>query len=46
VNVARVYLVLRHAGEASATKRELNILCLCIKLRDPGCSVASMHFPL
>ncbi len=37
--------MLRRAGEASATRGDLNILCLCIKLRDPGCGVGSTHFP-
>ncbi len=36
VREACAYLVLRRVGEASATRGDLNILWLCIKLRDPG----------
>ena len=38
-------LVLQRGGEALDTRGELNVLCLCIKLRDTRCSVGSTHFP-
>ena len=44
VNEERVYLVLGRAGEALATRGDLNILCFCIKQRDPGCGLGSMYF--